>query len=331
MPDLIGGAAANASGTWLEVSHGRMNPHIDPNLHIWGWEIPAYLFVGGLVAGLMILLPALELLSGKRPGTRPARLLSIGALGLISFGMLALFLDLEHKSNVFRFYTAFRPSSPMSWGSWILLLVYPALALHAMGSLRSDERDALQRWPVIKSFRGLLGRLFAVADTRRGAVLWTTAGVGVALGVYTGLLLGTLAARDVWHSAVLGPLFLASGVSTGAAVMMLVRLDAAWSHRVVRWDTVAIVAELMIIGLWLLGLASGSAGGHNASHAFLGGPWTPWFWSIVVAAGLVVPLILNVVELRTGRAGTMLAPALVLVGGFALRTVLVAAGQAPGL
>lgn len=29
------------------IISGRMNPEIDPILHIWGWEIPLYLFLGG--------------------------------------------------------------------------------------------------------------------------------------------------------------------------------------------------------------------------------------------------------------------------------------------
>ena len=49
--------------------------------------------------------------------------------------MLALFLDLEFKKHVYRFYLAFLPSSPMSWGSWILILVYPAALLLGLGSL----------------------------------------------------------------------------------------------------------------------------------------------------------------------------------------------------
>ena len=43
--------------------------------------------------------------------------------------MGGLFLDLEHKLFLFRFYTTFQPASPMSWGAWILLLVYPVLLL----------------------------------------------------------------------------------------------------------------------------------------------------------------------------------------------------------
>ena len=36
--------------TELDIArHSRL---IDPQLHIWGWEIPVYLFLGGMAAGL---------------------------------------------------------------------------------------------------------------------------------------------------------------------------------------------------------------------------------------------------------------------------------------
>ena len=33
----------------------RNNHLVDPMLHIWGWQVPVYLFLGGLVAGMMII------------------------------------------------------------------------------------------------------------------------------------------------------------------------------------------------------------------------------------------------------------------------------------
>ena len=35
------------------IVSGRMNPKIDPILNIWHWEIPLYLFLGGLAAGIL--------------------------------------------------------------------------------------------------------------------------------------------------------------------------------------------------------------------------------------------------------------------------------------
>ena len=49
----------------LEITSTRHNPMVDPVLSVWGWEIPVYLFVGGLVAGMMIL--ALSLIHISEP------------------------------------------------------------------------------------------------------------------------------------------------------------------------------------------------------------------------------------------------------------------------
>jgi formate-dependent nitrite reductase membrane component NrfD len=59
----------------------------------------------------------------------------------------------------------------------------------------------------------------------------------------------------------------------------------------------------------------------------LGGPFTAPFWSLVVIAGLVVPSVMEFLERRLHLRATFVAPSLVLAGGFALRWILVAAGQ----
>ena len=94
------------------------NHHIDPSLHIWGWEIPVYLFLGGLAAGLLVLPALLEMSKGDRRLSGSVQFMPFAALALISLGMVALFLDLEYKVHVWRFYLALMPASPMSWGSW---------------------------------------------------------------------------------------------------------------------------------------------------------------------------------------------------------------------
>ena len=57
----------------VETVTTQHNAHINPALHIWGWEIPVYLFLGGLVAGIMVLLGALELRRGNRPSSAAAQ------------------------------------------------------------------------------------------------------------------------------------------------------------------------------------------------------------------------------------------------------------------
>ena len=117
----------------LEITTTRHNPLVDPQLAVWSWEIPVYLFLGGIVAGMMVL-AGVNLIRAAR-GDDPKRYYSVQtpifAMALLSLGMLALFLDLAHKLYVWRVYLAFEPTSPMSWGSWVLILVYPVLAASA--------------------------------------------------------------------------------------------------------------------------------------------------------------------------------------------------------
>ncbi len=311
----------------VEVISNRANHGIDPHLEFWEWQIPGYLFLGGIVAGMMILLSAMELKTGKRPQSLSAQVMPFVAIALISVGMVFLLLDLSYPTHVYRFFMTFEPTSPMSWGSWLLMIVYPTLVLMGLGALPEERRESLMTWPVVRSAKKLMTMVFGIADRWRTTLVWTSAILGVGLGVYTGLLLGTMSARPMWNSSVLGPLFLVSGISTGAAAMMLSRLHEEEAHLLARWDSLAIGVELLLIGALVLGYATGPAASKAAGAMILGGPYTAMFWGLVVVAGLVVPLLLNLVELKREIPGTRFAPALILIGGLALRVVFVAAGQ----
>jgi protein NrfD len=307
-----------------ELDLSRHSPLLDPHLHAWGWEVPVYLFLGGLAAGAMVLLPLLL----ARPGaaSRAARRLAFAAPLLVTVGMGALFLDLEHKLHVYRFYLAFRWSSPMSWGAWILLLVYPVSLLAALGTLDDEDAAALARRA------GPLGRLVTAGRDlalRRTALLRRlSVATGVGLGVYTGILLSALGARALWASPVLGPLFLASGVSSGAALLLLFGLTDGERHWLGRAHLMALGAEASLLLLFAIGHATAGAAGQAALGNLVHGPYALAFWGLVVACGLCLPLLVEVVEARTRPRHSALAPALVLVGGLALRWVMVAAGQA---
>ncbi len=318
-----------------EVDLFRFNAQIDPQLHFWGWEVPVYLFLGGLAAGLMILTALLNREDvGARaedsPGSKWLRWAPFTVPVILSLGMGALFLDLEYKLHVYRFYLSFEWTSPMSWGSWLLLVVYPASAMLGLALLTGKEEKALSAFGPVKAMKlgGLVAWLVALSRRYRAALVWTNLLVGVGLGVYTGVLLGSLGARAVWNSSILGPLFLVSGFSSGAAFLMMLPVGREAKHRLARIDAIAIIVELTIVVLFILGLATGGANAREAASLFLGGRFTATFWSLVVILGLVIPLVFDAIEERLHRAPALVAPALVLIGGFALRWIIVSAGQA---
>lgn len=304
----------------FELVSTRNNPMIDPGLHVWGFEIPLYLFLGGFVAGIMVLF-GLAVRRGGIPRRESvyANLPLIGIV-LLSVGMLALFLDLEHKFYVWRLYVAFEPWSPMSWGAWILLLVYPVLFASA---LLNPPPPALRRAAILQD---ISSRLKASAPAVRGIGTMSIA-LGVALGIYTGILLSALGARPLWSSAILGPLFLVSGLSAGAAFAHMVSRDREESERLARADNAFLVAELAMIALFLIGLMSGGEAQVRAATLLLGGPFTAVFWAVVVVGGILVPLFIQSLAVTHRIAHTRVAPILVLLGGLALRFVFVYAGQ----
>jgi formate-dependent nitrite reductase membrane component NrfD len=310
--------------TELDVArHSRL---IDPHLTIWGWEIPVYLFLGGMAAGLMILTTILWMRREER--SAPLRWMAFAAPALVTLGMGALFFDLAGKLHVWRFYLAFRWTSPMSWGAWILVLVYPVSLLAATAGLDAVQAQRLAGWGDRAGLGGLVRAARAWALGHVGGLRRATIATGAALGVYTGILLSTLGARALWSSALLGPLFLVSGVSTGAALLLLAPVSGDERHAIARWDRLAIGLELVVLALYLVGLATSGARGGAAVGELLGGAYTAPFFALVIAGGLLVPLLLETLEVALGLRATIAAPALVLCGGLALRWILVSAGQA---
>lgn len=337
----------------LEITTSRLNPLVDPQLAVWSWEIPVYLFLGGIVAGMMVL-AGVNLIRLAR-GDDPKRFFSVQtpifAIALLSLGMGALFLDLAHKLYVWRVYVAFEPSSPMSWGSWVLLLVYPVLAASAL--LRLPDS-----WPWLAREVPAVGKAsdWLLAHPEGIRMLgWANVVLGVALGIYTGILLNTMVARPLWNSAILGPLFLVSGLSAGAALIHLATaalprrpapqglvsgaLAALWqpigreapprhaADELTRADLAFLAIELVLIGLLLVNLYTSSASQAAAASLIANGPYALAFWGVVVLLGIIVPLALQGLELGRHIPHTVLPALFVLVGGFTLRWVMVRAGQ----
>ncbi len=308
-----------------EVISTAQSPWVNPHLHVWGWEIPVYLFLGGWTAGIMVLC-GWALWKGQRD-ERPHATFSLASSGLfmlafvaISLGMFALFLDLEHKLFTWRLYLTFEPASPMSWGAWILMLVYPVLLV---GILLDPPRTLVARVPrLMPLLRGLADNLVLRRVTGLVSI-----GTGVALGIYTGILLSALGARPLWSSAILGPLFLFSGLSAAAAFAHWASPDQPEREYLAKIDNQFLASELALVLLFIIGLVTSTQAHIQAAQLFLGGPYTAVFWVGVVGLGIVLPLIIQSLAVTHRVPHTPLAPVLVLLGGLALRFVIVSAGQ----
>ena len=302
----------------------RDNALIDPSLHIWTWEVAMYLFLGGMTAGVMIFAATMAILKKDDEAPFASTRLALLAPIVLSLGMTTLFLDLEHKLFVFRFYTSFQIASPMSWGAWILVFIYPVSILQILSTLRRG-------YPTVAliSDRVAMGRRITDwCEWHRQEISTVAIPFGVALGIYTGILLSAFGARPFWNSGVLGPLFLISGLSSAAALVALISRHKREKELFTRIDLVLVAGELLLVALFLVNLATGSGQQIEALQSVMGGSYTLVFWVLFVGVGLLIPMLLELLEIRgIGKSLAMLAPVLVLFGGYVLRQVVLDAGQ----
>ncbi len=161
----------------------------------WTWEIPCYFFFGGL-AGASSGLAFVAGLSGNHRLARSARL---AALAGASVSPVLLISDLGRPERFYNMLRVFKPTSPMSVGTWVLTGFGPSAGISALA-------DVLGVFP-------RLGRLCGA-----GATL-----LGPALSTYTAVLIADTSI-PVWHEArrELPLVFAASSAaSAGAAAAIL--------------------------------------------------------------------------------------------------------------
>lgn len=323
---------------------GKMNHGIDPVLHIWGWEIATYLFLGGLAAGLLIFAAFYAIKNKETNFFNAIKVAPMFVPILLVVGLGALFLDLHHKLFFWRLYTTIHLNAPMSWGAWTLMLVTPLSIIYGVLNLKSvfpkmnferkcvtylkviidEKKDECINWnwkyEWMQNLEKFLNKYMSV-------ILWTMLISGVILGIYTGILLSAFNARPLWNTSVLGILFLVSGLSTASAFIMLISKN----HEETKWfskiDLLMIGIELFLIIHMFMGFLASSQAQVDAAHLFLGGDYTVVFWVFVVMLGLLIPALLEILELRGFAINPKIPAILVLLGGFILRFVIVYAGQ----
>jgi formate-dependent nitrite reductase membrane component NrfD len=302
------------------IVSGRMNHMVDPSLNIWHWQIPLYLFVGGLAAGILFFTALSVIQKKENEYTAAVKYAPFLVPFLLMIGLGSLFIDLNHKLYFWRLYTTIRLESPMSWGAWVLMIVTPLsmiwCALHI--------KTIFPKWDWKFKFLFFLENFFL---KYKMTIAWMMLISSAILGIYTGILFSAFNARPLWNNAILGPLFLASGLSAGAAVIIFMSKTTLERKHFTKIDLIIIGVELFIIVHMFMGALAGSQAQIDASSLFLGGDYTALFWIFVVLLGMIIPAGLDVLELRGYHVPAWLPMALVLLGSIMLRFLIAYAGQ----
>ena len=299
---------------------GRNIPNIDPYLHIWHWQIPIYLFLGGLAAGILFLAAVYTIIGKEKEMQATVKWAPFIVPFALVIGLFMLFLDLKHKLYFWQLYTTIRLESPMGWGAWVLMIMTPISIIWSASYIREVFPNWDWKFKFLYTFE-------AWVIKNRWYIAWPMAIYAVILGIYTGILLSAFNARPLWNTTILGPLFLVSGMSTGAACIILMSKNHEERRIIGRLDLLFIAVELFFIVHMIMGFLAGSQVQIDAANLFLGGQFTVPFFVFVILLGLLLPAVLETLELIGYKVPIVIPAILVLLGGLIFRFIMVEAGQ----
>ncbi len=179
-------------------------------------DVAGYLFMGGL-AGASSVLAGFAQAAGQHELARAAKVSSAGA---ITLSAAALVHDLGRPSRFLNMLRVFKPSSPMSVGSWLLAAYSPVSAAAAASAVT-----------------GRLPRAGAVATVGAAAL-------GPAIATYTAALLCNTAV-PAWHEAYREmPYLFAASAASAAGGMGMLAVSPRHSGLAVRFAMLGAATEL---------------------------------------------------------------------------------------
>ena len=268
----------------------------------WHASYATYFFVIGILAGLSFMSYG----SWITPALRPLReKAAYGSIGLLALGGLLLIADL---SQPMRFLNIFNPgylnfASPLAWGALNIVAFGVCSVLYVLALQKGDEAK---------------GKLLALV----------TALLALGLPVYTGFDLTVHQSRPVWNSPIMPVLFVAMAIASGSAVGSLLAAGNEEAQKVLRqymlWSAGAVAVMLVSV------MGTTNYGGSASELTFMimtTGTMGLLFIGVGFLAGSVAPAVLLFAPMGKSQGVLMISAVLILVGGAALRYVLLMAPQ----
>lgn len=279
----------------------------------FGIFIAIYFYLTGLSAGSFIL-STLAYSFGLEKFKPIGRIGVILATVLLIMAPLFLLFHIGMPQRAWHLFTYLNLSSPITWGSFLLIL-YP--------------------------INCLIFAYFMFNEKIKFAKIFGFIGIPLAIFVsgYSGFILAFGKARALWNTALMPILFLVSSIISGIALMILVysikeryfsksksiNRDLVISMgKLLAW---AIVFDLFILGCDLIVLSISHADAQAAAHLILFGKFSILFILVENFLGKIIPLFLLLVPRFRTLTTVIFASILVIIGIFFMRYVVVLGGE----
>ncbi len=253
----------------------------------WGFTVSLDLWLAGMAAGAYLAAFLAERF-GKHTDHRLLHTSLYLGIPAALAGVIFLLSDLSYPLRFWHLFVSFNLTSPMSIGSWLLVL-WTTIGMLIVFLWYTRNRIPIKR-VILKRIMDFLQ--------------WAGFFVSVFLMSYTGVLLAA-SNQPLWSSTVLLPsLFVLSAVSTGAAILIFVSIiTRMWKiygetiRRMVQVVAVIIVVELVVLLVYLFWLSrSGIPGASESMGQLTTGALSVPFWLGVVLLAILLPFTLYVVN-----------------------------------
>lgn len=279
----------------------------------WGAYIANFTYlVGVAAAGVMLVIPAYVF---HREDIKHVVLIGEGAaVAAVVMAMLFVVVDLGRPDRLWHMIPLLgRFNFPASMLAWDVFVLNGYLLLNL----------GIPFYILFAHYRGREARVSAYFPWVLLSIVWA-----IAIHTVTAFLFSSNAGRPFWHTAILGPRFLASAFTSGPALILLslqvIERVTPFRVRTAVIDFLAIVVTIALqINLFLVGVElftefyASTEESHSATYLYFGlhgaRRLVPWIWT-AIGLNLVAVVVLTIHALRGRRWLLNGACALAIVG-----------------
>ncbi len=303
------------------------------NTVMWGQYILFFMFFIGLSAGGLIVASAGRLFGASmfKPITRLAVVEATVAVVLAGVFILP---DLGRPERVINILLHPNLTSPMVWDIAIVVVYTLLSALYVWVYTRADlaRRGS---WLALRT--GTSERELGRDERMKTALAWIALPAAILLHSITAWIFGLQISRGFWYSSIMAPMFIASALVSGLALVILLALVARRLRKVSFGDDLVAflggllgvfiaVEAFLVLAEYLTASYPGGTGESSAIERMLVGPYAPLFL-VEIGVGLLVPFVILAVRRTRIRPGWVaLASVLAIAGIFVHRLNLILNG-----
>jgi len=284
----------------------------------WGMYIFTFAFFIGLSAGGLIMASSAEVFGIK--ALKPlSRLGVLSAASCVAVAALMIIPDLGKPFRVINIFIHPNWTSPLIWDILIITcyFVFSVVDLYVLQRHSAEP----SRWRTVVKVMAFVGLPTAVL-----------------LHSVTAWIFGLQIARTWWNTSLMAPLFVASAILSGTALVTLLALCAERFGKVElpaetrKWlrgfIVVSLFVDLFFVGADYVTVLWGNVPADRSALNLVmpGGPWSWLFWVEWIVGGVIPLLFLLVPRLKRLPGALGLASVLVIVGVYAFRIELVVVG-----